>query len=150
MSLTWGTVVKMEGAAISGRLKAWLVTLLIAGPIFIATHSLSIPDPLPGLIFLLPAAITFACFLGSIPLAVAVCGGSWLGSHRPASRHPLIWMAVGFASGAAMAPAVGWLVPNSTMAMILTGGVSGLIARRFVRWTDPVAHRTPQRLSARE
>ena len=132
----------MEGPTIHGRLTAWLVTLLMAGPIFVSVHFFSFPDALAGVIFFFPTAIVFACFIGPIPLGIAIVSGGWLGSYRPAFRHPIIWFAVGLVGGVALVPVVIWLVPASTHAMVAAGGASGLIARYFVRWSDPVAPST--------
>lgn len=129
---------------VEGRIIAWCAGTMAAGPVFVIAHfNTGLAMFAYGAIFLMIILAPFAILVGAIPLAGTVYGGGWLGARRRIFRHPLLWGLIGIVAGAAIAPAIDWIVPSPTRAAMVTGLIVALIARRFVTWIDPIAPAPP-------
>ena len=129
---------------VEGRLIAWVAAALAAGPVYAV---LVFGPALIGanaamawsLLLVIPLAVAMGLWLAALPIGVAVWVGGWLGARSPVWRHPLAWGAVGAVAGVGAAIGLDVTRLGGWMNGMVAGAAVGAIARRFMRWRDPVA-----------
>ena len=128
---------------VEGRAHAWGVAALAAGPTFVllvlAGPLIRANASMPwSLILVVPLAVVLGLVITTIPAGLLVWAGGWLGARWRVFRHPSVWGGVGATAGVTL----GALADVTRLGTVWHGALAGSliagIARRLVRWRDPV------------
>ncbi|WP_294213027.1 hypothetical protein [uncultured Sphingomonas sp.] len=126
-----------------GRAIGWIAAALAAGPVYamivLGSALVRANAQMPvGLVFILPLAVCLGLVLAAAPIGMMIVIGGWLGARWAIWRRPVIWWAVGGVGGTLAGPLLDVTRLGNLAAGAIAGALVAAIARRYVRWRDPV------------
>ncbi|WP_326524448.1 hypothetical protein [Sphingomonas sp.] len=133
-------------AGVEGRAGAMAVSMMAAGPIFLASMMLMIEGgresigertmmAVVGTMISLPFTVIIGAIFGLAPIAAGVTALARLGVHDPVARNRWLWAATGAGMGLAIAGMFDAQIV--TIPLVLTSVACAMIAHRAISWHDP-------------